>query len=60
MDQEANAGHHREHGQRQTIQHQTKADVEVANRHPRPQWLGKTLMTVIDEIQSDNRRYQCR
>ena len=39
VDQETHTGHHTEHGQRQAVQHQVKTDIEVTDRHPRPQRL---------------------
>ena len=34
MDEEADAGDHRQHGQRQAVQHRGHADIEVADGHP--------------------------
>ncbi len=44
MDQEANAGDHGEHGQRKTIQHRVKTDVEITHRHPGPQRYADRLL----------------
>ena len=39
VNKETHTRDHREHGQRQAVQHQVKTDVKVAYRHPRPQRL---------------------
>lgn len=43
VDEEADAGDHRQHGQRQAVQHQGHADIEVADGHPGPQALLEQL-----------------
>ncbi|MNH33758.1 hypothetical protein D3C79_943000 [compost metagenome] len=43
MDEETDAGNHRQHGQRQAVQRQRHADIEVADGHPVPQALLKQL-----------------
>ena len=60
MDQEADAGHHGQHGQRETVQHQVEADVEVAHRHPGPQRHADRLFAVGEEVNADKRRDQRR
>lgn len=60
MDQETDTRYHREHGQRQAVQHQVKTDVKVANRHPRPQRNAKRLFTVSKEIDANKRSDQRR
>src|SRR5690606_12161146 len=50
VDQEADAGDHGEHGQRQTIQHQVETDVEVTDRHPVPQRYAVGLTSIVKEV----------
>ncbi len=50
MDQEAHAGHHGEHGQGETIQHQVETDVEITDRHPGPQRHAVRLTSVTEEV----------
>ena len=60
MDQEADAGDHGEHGQREAVQHQVEANVEVADRHPGPQRYAERLFAVGKEVDADKRRHQRR
>ena len=60
MDQEADAGDHGEHGQREAVQHQVEADVEIADRHPGPQRYAERLFAVGKEVNADKRRHQRR
>jgi len=60
MDQEANAGYYREHGQRQAVQHKVETDIEITDRHPRPQRLNKRLLAVVEELNTNQRRDQRR
>lgn len=53
MDQEADTGDHRQHGQRQTVQNRAETNVEVTDRHPRPQRLAERLFAVREEIDTD-------
>ena len=50
VDQEANAGDHGEHGQREAVQHQVEADVEITDRHPGPQRHAERLTSVVKEV----------
>ncbi|MNE46796.1 hypothetical protein D3C80_1411560 [compost metagenome] len=43
MDEEAHAGDHGQHGQRQAVQRQSHADIKVTDGHPVPQALLKQL-----------------
>ena len=58
VDQEAHAGDHGEHGQRQTIQHQVETDVEVTDRHPVPQRHAVGLTSIVEEIDTRIRCHQ--
>ena len=60
VDQEADAGYHGEHGQRQAIQHQVEADVEITDRHPVPQRYADRLFAVSEKVDADVRRHQRR
>ena len=60
MDQEANAGHHGKHGQRETVQHQVKTDVEITHRHPGPQRYADRLFAVSEEVDAGKRGHQRR
>lgn len=60
MDQETHTGHHTEHGQRQAVQHQVKTDIEVTDRHPRPQRLAVGLLTISKEVNANKRGHQRR
>lgn len=60
MNKETHTSDHREHGQRQAVQHQVKTDVKVAYRHPRPQRLAVCLLTVSEEVNADKGSYQRR
>ncbi len=60
MNKETHTSDHREHGQRQAVQHQVKTDVKVAYRHPRPQRLAVCLLAVSEEINADKGGYQRR
>ena len=58
MDQEADAGNYGEHGQRQAVQHQVEADVEITDRHPGPQRHAERLTSVVKEVDTRIRRHQ--
>ncbi len=58
VDQETDPGHHREHGQRQAVQHQVETDIEITDGHPRPQRLAERLLTVSEEVDACVRRHQ--
>ena len=58
MDQEADAGDHGEHGQRETVQHQVEADVEVTHRHPGPQRHAERLASIVKEVDTRIRCHQ--
>lgn len=57
MDQETHTCDHREHSQRQAVQHQIETDVKVAYRHPRPQRLAVCLLTVSEEVDANKGSY---
>ena len=59
MDQETHPGNHREHGQRQAIQYQIEADIEITNRHPVPQRYADRLLTIGEEINANKNGCQC-
>lgn len=58
MDQEADAGHHGEHGQGETIQHQVETDVEITDRHRGPQRHAERLTPVVKEVDTRIRCHQ--
>ena len=60
VDQEADAGHHGKHGQRQAIQHQVEADVEITDRHPVPQRYADRLFAVSEKVDANVRGDQRR
>ena len=60
MDQETDAGDHGQHGQRETVQHQVEANIEVAHRHPGPQRNADRLFAVGKEVDANKRRRQRR
>ena len=53
MDEEADAGHHRQHGEREAVERQRDADIEVADMHPGPERLGKRRTPLVKEIDAD-------
>ncbi len=60
MDQEADAGNYGEHGQRQAVQHQVEADVEITDRHPGPQRHADRLFAVSEKVDANVRGDQRR
>ena len=58
MDQEADAGDHGEHGQREAVQHQVEADVKITDRHPGPQRYAERLTPVVKEVDTRIRCHQ--
>lgn len=53
MDQETDTSDNRQHGQRQAVQYQVETNVEVTDRHPRPQRLAERLLAVGEEVHAD-------
>lgn len=63
MDEEADAGDHRQHRQRQAVEAERNGYLEITHRHPVPQRLGihrRTVAAGVEKIQRHPEGGQCR